>query len=190
MLVQLQEHLAAECFNCIDVAVFVMADVIIIPPCTAAPDDLSITVMLMPPVLSSVLQPHLSTSRPAISDAGYSPRVDSELTIGFQKARLVFSLPFPFLSTTSNSTLPLTSGLLTVSDSLFAMCENVSICMTGRRRLQVGYRSKTCHHTCMQWWGWKGFLWLHSLRSSEGRVGRVQLCDSAMGACLCQNILV
>lgn len=68
MLVQREEHLAGECFNCIDAAVFfLVADAILV--CSAAPDDLSITVMLTPSIPSSVLQPYLSTSCPAVSDA-------------------------------------------------------------------------------------------------------------------------
>lgn len=39
--------------NCIDVAVFVIVNVISIPGCSAAPDDLSMTVLLTPPIPSS-----------------------------------------------------------------------------------------------------------------------------------------
>lgn len=102
-----------------------VVDVIAITGRGASPDDLSITVSLMPLIKSSVPQPHLSSSCPFISDAIYSPRIGSKLTIGFQKSRLLFFLS---LSSTSKSTADLWP--LTVSDSLFATCENVSISMT------------------------------------------------------------
>lgn len=85
-----------------------VVDVITITGRGASPDDLSITVSLMPLIKSSVPQPHLSSSCPFISDAIYSPRIGSKLTIGFQKSRLLFFLS---LSSTSKSTLPLTYGL-------------------------------------------------------------------------------
>ncbi len=91
--------------NCIDVAIFTIVDVI-----TASPQGAVLLSMTPPSIPSSVLQLHLSTS---CSVAVLHPRVVSKLAIWFQKATLVgfFSL-FPFLSSTSKSTLPLTFGLL------------------------------------------------------------------------------
>lgn len=157
---------------CTDIAVVAIVDVIAIPGCSAGPDDLPVAALLAPPSPSAILQPHLSTSVPLTCDAVYSWRVGSKLATGFQKGTLAFSLPFPFLSSihlqihsTTNLRPP------TVSDSLFATCENVSISMTVRGRLLMGYRSEACHHTSM--WGWwrglRGLPWLRSLRTWGGK---------------------
>lgn len=116
--------------NCLNVAVCMVVDVITITGCGASPDDLFHHCDVMPPIKSSVLQPHLSTSCPFISDAIYSPRIGSKLTIGFQKSRLLFFLPITFF--VIHHQIHSTADLwpLTVSDSLFATCENVSISMT------------------------------------------------------------
>lgn len=64
--------------NCIDVAVFFcfffVRDVITVTGRSTALDDLSIVASLTPPAPSSVLEPHLLTSRLVISEAVSSPR--------------------------------------------------------------------------------------------------------------------
>lgn len=99
--------------NCTDVAVYLIADVISIHRVLCGsqwPPPPSVRCSHQPSPWS-VLQPHLLTSHPVNSDAVHSPGVSSKLAIGFQKATLVFFLPFPFLSSTSKSTLLLTSVL-------------------------------------------------------------------------------
>lgn len=174
--------------NCIDC---VIADVAAISECSAAPDDLTITVSLTPPFPSSVLL-HLSTSCPVITDEGYSLRVGSKLTIGFQKAILNFSVSFPFLSSTSKSTPPLTSGLQLCMAAYLPHVKVSASALQAADAHYSGYRLEICDHTSVWlWcWGWKGLPCLHSPRSLEWRVGSVQLHESVMGASLCQNILV
>lgn len=122
--------------NCIDC---VIADVTAISECSAAPDDLTITVSLTPAFPSSV-QLHLSTSCPVISDAVYSLRVGSKLAIGFQKAILTFFLSFPFLSSTSKSTLPLTPGLLLCLTASLPHVKLSASALQGADAFYSGYR--------------------------------------------------
>lgn len=122
--------------NCIDC---VIADVIAISECSAAPDDLTITMSLPPPFPSSV-QLYLSTPCPVISDAVYSLRVGSKLTIGFQKAIVTFFLSFPFLSSTSKSTVPLTSGLLLCLTASLPHVKLSASALQGADACYSGYR--------------------------------------------------
>lgn len=156
--------------------------------------------MTSPSLCSCHPSPHLfsdltyvSTSCPVVSHAIYSLAVSSKLATGFsEKARLCFFLAFPFLSSTSKSTLLLTSGLLlclTASLPHVKMSasawqgEDAYSWVIGRKHVTAllcgdGVRDgeASCDYT----------IWDHR----EGRADRVQLCDSAMGTCLCQNILV
>lgn len=117
----------------------VIADVTAISECSAAPDDLTIAVSLTPPSTSSV-QLHLSTSCPVISDAVCSLRAGSKLAIGFQKAILTFFLSFPFLSSTSKSTLPLTSGLLLCLTASLPHVKLSASALQGTDAYYSGYR--------------------------------------------------
>lgn len=111
--------------------------------------------------------------------------------LGFQKARLMFFLPFPFLSSTSKSTLPLTSGLqLCLTASLPCVKMSASAWQAADAYQWVIGRRHVTALLCGDGVGDIRASRDYTLRSLEGRVGRVLLCHSAMGACLCQNILV
>lgn len=117
-------------------------DLVAIPAGSAAADDLSIAVMLTSPISSSVRQPRIL---PSVTEATAWGQDLSSL--------LVLKMPDSCLSSTFLSCHPsliprLTSGLLSMSHSLFVVCENGSICVTGCRRAYswdiVGRR----------WWCW------------------------------------
>lgn len=149
-----------------------MVDVITILGCNTAPDDISITVF-MPPIPSSVLRSHLRIHLLVLSSVTRSTAWRSALSspLAFQKSQTMFFSRLSFLVIHFQIHFAPNLWPPTVSDSLFATCENVSISMTGWGRLLVGYRSETCHCTSLWWWcqGWGGLLWLHYLRSSGGK---------------------
>lgn len=129
--------------NCINLAIFEVADVITICGCSAAPDRLTVAVFARaaPPLLCSPTSP-FPPSRP-ISSVMHSAARGQPLSslLDFQKADLCFFSPL--LSLLSSTTqIHSTANLRppTALDSPLAMCENVSMSLTGCRRFLPGHR--------------------------------------------------
>lgn len=168
MLVQLEEHLASEC---IIVLMWLFCD----GWCHHHPRmqycswwHLHHCVHATHPLIRSPISP---TYPPLVlSSVTRSTAWRSALSspLAFQKSQTMFFSRLSFLVIHFQIHFAPNLWPPTVSDSLFATCENVSISMTGWGRLLVGYRSETCHCTSLWWWcqGWGGLLWLHYLRSS------------------------